>query len=974
MQTYDAGVTVDQWATILPVARNGRTLRHVFEDCAHWWALAHHCLRALQAIHELSVVHLDIKGDNVCIPFGPPGFDPHGADLHIYPRFADLALIDFAFALVSRESLTTALPIGWQTDYDYQSPRLLHALEAGRRGDLQPTRQLDWRCDMYSLGAMLKRYLPDDEVINDSGQAGGWSAAHVQAAKELILALREVHDGEATLRHPHARLLELTAARVDHADMAASLASGWTLARDANVTPVAASPATPVTRLAPPLRVIVTPRVTIEPLEAPAVLRRRPSPPLPPPTRRGRLLAAAAVFALASIGAIAVAAPDIGHRLTTLGEFGRTMWNVARAAIGRPQPQVESPAAAGVPERAASASKADAKVDAPASPAPVEEAAHADAPAAQADAGGAAREAVNDVGAPTGAPAPGQDGRAEPALASPGNKAPSTKAATTTPTLATAPASPPQSPAVTAARPKSSQGVKVAGLPPRPSKFADARPRPNASTKAKLAAPGAVAASPKRVRFFDDKPTRGGTSAVPVAPGATPAASTGAKAGPPASLPESVAIEPVATASAGAATPGSVVPSTAAATAPANVTPAPPAAASAPAGVAPVPSAATNAPAKVAAGAAPRPPAVPPVGAELRNILTILADFALRRDRGKAPIEDRPVPSASAPLGSPPPAVASATPIARDTGEGESTRPIASASVPNGVSQPSAPALAPAPAFEARTYAVPPTTEPRPVPRELAPRFAPPGTLVARDPYRGGETDTPDLAARARRALAESVPYAAARAQGDVARVLRVAAYAAHPAQEGEIVDAVRRGWPTRQIATNAPNVWPASARQLSEDARRAYTVQRNVGQAFDLQLRAFGADPSDPDVAGDLAFLLLKVNPAQAETARQLSLHAIALRPSQLRTPLADDWSTLAIASGLTGREADATNALYVVVALSRNLDRDCRTALGAVERHGDLMLAPVQAMMLRIRQHGRQGESPNCAWPVNSRMARGY
>ena len=71
---------------------------------------------------------------------------------------------------MSRESLTTALPIGWQTDYDYQSPRLLHALEAGRRGDLQPTRQLDWRCDMYSLGAMLKRYLPDDEVINDPGR------------------------------------------------------------------------------------------------------------------------------------------------------------------------------------------------------------------------------------------------------------------------------------------------------------------------------------------------------------------------------------------------------------------------------------------------------------------------------------------------------------------------------------------------------------------------------------------------------------------------------------------------------------------------------------------------------------------------------------------------------------------------------------------------------------------------------------
>ncbi|HZW72777.1 MAG TPA: hypothetical protein VFF43_04490, partial [Caldimonas sp.] len=43
VQTYDAGVTVDQWATLLPVSRDGRVARHVFEDCAHWWALAHHC-------------------------------------------------------------------------------------------------------------------------------------------------------------------------------------------------------------------------------------------------------------------------------------------------------------------------------------------------------------------------------------------------------------------------------------------------------------------------------------------------------------------------------------------------------------------------------------------------------------------------------------------------------------------------------------------------------------------------------------------------------------------------------------------------------------------------------------------------------------------------------------------------------------------------------------------------------------------
>ncbi len=40
VQTYDAGVTVDHWATLLPLERDGVLLRNVFEECAHWWALA----------------------------------------------------------------------------------------------------------------------------------------------------------------------------------------------------------------------------------------------------------------------------------------------------------------------------------------------------------------------------------------------------------------------------------------------------------------------------------------------------------------------------------------------------------------------------------------------------------------------------------------------------------------------------------------------------------------------------------------------------------------------------------------------------------------------------------------------------------------------------------------------------------------------------------------------------------------------
>src|SRR5262245_40461478 len=113
---------------------------------------------------------------------------------------------------------------------------------------------------MYSLAAMLKRYLPEEDAVLDDARVTGWSVRRAGDAKELILALRDAHDRDATLRRPHQDLLALTAARLEEADMAASLQAGWTLARDAIVTPVAASPLTPLTRLAPSIRVFVSPR------------------------------------------------------------------------------------------------------------------------------------------------------------------------------------------------------------------------------------------------------------------------------------------------------------------------------------------------------------------------------------------------------------------------------------------------------------------------------------------------------------------------------------------------------------------------------------------------------------------------------------------------------------------------------------------------------------------------------------------
>ncbi len=61
--------TVDQWATLLRLQRDGHIYRHAFEDRAHRWALEPITAVAPKEIHQLQLVRIPhIKGDNVCIP------------------------------------------------------------------------------------------------------------------------------------------------------------------------------------------------------------------------------------------------------------------------------------------------------------------------------------------------------------------------------------------------------------------------------------------------------------------------------------------------------------------------------------------------------------------------------------------------------------------------------------------------------------------------------------------------------------------------------------------------------------------------------------------------------------------------------------------------------------------------------------------------------------------------------------------
>ncbi len=784
VQTFDAGVTVDHWATLLPLERDGVLLHNVFEDCAHWWSLARHSLIALDAIHELRLVHLDLKADNICIPVGPPDFDPVAGSRSLHPRFEDITLIDFAFSLVSGERLKSALPIAAQLDYEYQSPRLLRALEAGRLGDLGPTRQLDWRCDLFSLAAMLWRYLPELDAAADRA----WTQARHAKASALVRRLVEVHDSELPATRPHAELIALASEPLGQPDLRHSLQRGWTLAIDAGVA--ARAVPTPVTRIALPLAVSTTP--VVAPDDSPpfahepisidrsdvdfkAVARRRVD------SRRGRRLWWGAAAAAAVLAGLALGAQS------WLGPLTRPTEKDVQAARNGAEPTRAA--------RPAITSAARGPVMAPIS------VAKAPAPSIAIESASPATEGAGNTSTsstPNSAPVPSV------ATVPPGARAPSVASAVVPPSRSSIAA-----PVLRPAAPRSPVGED----PPR------------------IAAQPAVLARP------GDHPVTGATGGREIwiaAKGRT----------------------------------------------------------------ADTPAQADGLPSRATVIAQARVKALIQQQAEAARAHTV--------SRPPSPSGNPAYPWAVA--GKPPPGAAPAAIV-------------------------SPPVL---PAAQASSSALRVDAQPL------------------------------DFTSRASDVMVNHLPRLAQRAERLVSRVLFVASRSQDAVADHDILDAAASLGAPGNDPVSALARSPGEARLLDDAARAEYGRHGASAQAVQLQVRAFGADPLDPDIAGHLAFLLLRQRPAAAESARQLALHALTLRGSRDPTGHSEDWATLAIASALAGRERDARNAFLVSLAMAPSVDRQCRAAIDVFALYGERLRAPVDSMISSARASSRAPSSGACAWPA--------
>lgn len=210
------------------------------------------------------------------------------------------------------------------------------------------------------------------------------------------------------------------------------------------------------------------------------------------------------------------------------------------------------------------------------------------------------------------------------------------------------------------------------------------------------------------------------------------------------------------------------------------------------------------------------------------------------------------------------------------------------------------------------------------------------------------------------------VPRVAQRAALLVQRVLNIADQADSASQDHEIRSAAS----AVRLAPDDPllEIWVAAneARQLNEAAGVAFR-RGALQEALNLQVKAFGANPLDPEIAGNLAFLQLRQRPSQVDTARQLALNALVMRDSRYLAGRTEDWTSFAIASALSGRDRDARNAWFVTVALAPSLERQCRAAINAYALYGERLRPSVEAMLYRAHSSGKSEQPAFCEWPAH-------
>jgi serine/threonine protein kinase len=156
VKTKDSGISLAHWLRTKPtLAASQKTLKHPFEAVGSFLNLSKFCLIALKGMHQMGVVHANLRPDNICIPYAPY---PYEFDTELKLDYEGLTLIDFMFSISNTLKLSRPLPISIATTSSPQSSQMLHALAEDRKNrNTDFIQRIDYSVDLYALGFILEQ-------------------------------------------------------------------------------------------------------------------------------------------------------------------------------------------------------------------------------------------------------------------------------------------------------------------------------------------------------------------------------------------------------------------------------------------------------------------------------------------------------------------------------------------------------------------------------------------------------------------------------------------------------------------------------------------------------------------------------------------------------------------------------------------------------------------------------------------------
>ena len=234
--TVDAGLDLQRHWLDLAASQGTQLLMHQADALK----LTRACLKALQAIHALGVMHGDFKSDNLCIK--ACAAEPQSP---IWMDLDSLRLIDFAYAVYREQPLKFVLPID-PDRLDYMPEQYRSAIRSAQAKD-DPScisRAACAQVDLYGLWHMLTKVVPASSADAQWAAWNHWLSDCKQAVMKTLPASRPF-DEQTT------NLLELTEKLLIALDQPKD---GWgqirtglrTMNAEAGTTPLISSLQTPM--------------------------------------------------------------------------------------------------------------------------------------------------------------------------------------------------------------------------------------------------------------------------------------------------------------------------------------------------------------------------------------------------------------------------------------------------------------------------------------------------------------------------------------------------------------------------------------------------------------------------------------------------------------------------------------------------------------------------------------------------------